>query len=106
MDRSDVITLISTTYTTNDYGVQVPAYTRREVYCDAESITRAEFFEAGRGGLNPQYRFTMFYDDYAGETIVEYEGMTYAVYRTYRRKTDELELYVQREGGTNGSKQQ
>lgn len=106
MDRSNIVYLIGTTYTFNDYGVQVPEHTRRAVYCAVDSVTRAEFFDAGRNGLNPEYRITMFYGDYAGESVVEYQGKTYVVYRTYHAKTDELELYVQREGGTNGSGKQ
>ena len=67
-----------------------------------DSVTRSEFYEAGRNGLNPEYRFTMFFGDYSGESVVEYNGDTYSVYRTYLRKTDIIELYVERKGGTNG----
>ena len=66
------------------------------------SVIRAEFFDAGRNGLNPEYVFTMFFGDYNGERIVEYNGKRYAVYRTYHARTDIIELYVQREGGVNG----
>jgi hypothetical protein len=69
--------------------------------CQVDSITRAEFFEGGRNGLNPEFKFTMFFGDYSGESIVEYQGKTYAVYRTYLRRTDIIELYVERKGGTN-----
>ena len=44
----------------------------------------------------------MFFGDYSGESVVEYNGGTYSVYRTYLRKTDIIELYVERKGGTNG----
>jgi hypothetical protein len=43
----------------------------------------------------------MFNGDYCGESIVEYEGYTYSVYRTFKRRTDTIELYVERKGGTN-----
>ena len=45
----------------------------------------------------------MFAADYAGESVIEYEGKTYAVYRTYRTDADYIELYVERKGGTNGA---
>lgn len=46
---------------------------------------------------------TMFVGDYNGEKLVEYNGETYAVYRTYLAKNDTIELYVERKGGTNGT---
>lgn len=99
----DVIKLIAQSYTTNDYGVQVPTETSREIFCQVSDITRAEFFQAGRNGLNPSYTFSVFAGEYAGERLIEYNGARYAVYRTYHTPgTDYLELYVQREGGTNG----
>ena len=79
--------------------------TERTVFCNVQSVTRAEFFEGGRNGLNPQYVFTMFFADYEGETVVEFEGQTYSVYRTFRRRDDTLEIYVERRGGTNGKTQ-
>jgi hypothetical protein len=66
------------------------------------SITQSEFYEGGRNGLNPEYRFTVFFADYEDETIIEYKGKRYAVYRTYLTRNDKLELYVERKGGTNG----
>lgn len=102
MDRSDTIKLISETITVNSYGVEVTNRTYREVFAQVDSITRAEFFDAGRSGLNPEFKFTVFAGDYAGETLVEYAGKAYAVYRTYLGRNDNLELYVQREGGANG----
>ena len=102
MDRSEVLTLLSTVKTQNDYGVWTETETGRDVFCQCDSVTRAEFFEGGRNGLNPQYRFKMFAGDYNGEQTVIYKGLPYAVYRTYLARTDEIELYVERKGGTNG----
>ena len=102
MDRSSVISLISETKAKNKYGVYQTTTTSRDVYCQVNSITRSEFYEAGRNGLNPEYEFTMFVGDYNGERIVEYNGETYAVYRTYFGRNDTIELYVQREGGMIG----
>lgn len=99
---NDVLKLYTTTYEKNKYGVSVPVYTAREVFCDVRSVTRAEFFEAGRNGLNPQFVFIVFKDDYEHETVCEYNGETYAIYRTYMTDGDYIELYVERKGGTNG----
>ena len=102
MDRSDVIKLISSTKTQDEYGVWKETLTERQVFCNVTSISAAEFFEGGRNGLNPSYRMIVFDGDYQGETMLKYNGKTYAIYRTYRSRNDELELYVERKGGTNG----
>ena len=102
MDRSDVINLIGTTKAQDNTGVWRTTPTERTVMCQVNSVTRAEFFDGGRNGLNPELVFTMFYGDYNGESIVEYHGNTYSVYPTYMRRTDTIELYVERKGGTNG----
>lgn len=102
MDRSNVISLVSTSQTQDAFGVWRQTETKRDVFCQVDSVTRAEFFEAGRSGLNPEYRFTLFAGDYNGESIVIFGGKAYSVYRTYHARTDEIELYVERKGGTNG----
>lgn len=97
-----MIYLISVTRTENKYGVVVETPVKRMVYCQVSSIRQSEFHEAGRNGLNPEFRFTMFSGDYNDEEIVEYNGKTYSIYRTFLKRSDDIELYVQREGGTNG----
>lgn len=103
MVRSDVITLVAVTRTQNEYGQWVASESTKDVYCEVDSVSQSEFFEGGRNGLNPEYRFTMFFADYNDEPIVEYKSQRYAVYRTYLNKNDKLELYVERKGGTNGA---
>lgn len=103
MVRSDVITLVAVTRTQNEYGQWVASESTKDVYCEVDSVSQSEFFEGGRNGLNPEYRFTMFFADYNNEPIVEYKSQRYAVYRTYLNKNDKLELYVERKGGTNGA---
>lgn len=106
MDRSDIITLVAVTRTQNEYGQWVASESTRDVYCQVDSVTQSEFFEGGRNGLNPEFRFTMFFADYENEPIVEYKGLRYAVYRTYLNRNDKIELYVERKGGTNGTTSQ
>lgn len=101
MDRSDVIYVLTTNKSQDDYGRWIETTTPKQIFCQVDSITQREFFEAGRNGLNPQFKFTVFFGDYNNEPIIEYKGNTYAVYRTYLRKDDYIELYVERKGGTN-----
>lgn len=101
MDRSDIVTLVGYTRTQDEFGVWRSTPSERQVFCSVDSVTRDEYFEGGRNGLNPEYRITMFFGDYNGEDTVIYNGNAYGVYRTYHAKTDELELYVERKGGVN-----
>lgn len=102
MDRSDIIELIPTTTAPDEYGVdRTVEGLPRVVMCQVRSITRAEFFEAGRNGLNPEFQFDVFGGDYEGETLVRFKGLQYFVYRTYFARNDTVELYVVRKGGTN-----
>ena len=99
-----MITLIRYERTQDAKGVwRSGEASRREVFCNVQSVSRAEFFQGGQNGLKPEYVFTVFFGDYEGESIVEYGGTLYSVYRTYRARTDDLELYVQREVGVNGT---
>lgn len=99
-----VIKLISYTHAQDDNGIwQKPIKTFRQVFAQVDSVTKYEFYNAGRNGLNPEYKFTLFSGDYAGEETVEYDDRCYGVYRTYRVPgTDYMELYVEQKGGTNG----
>ena len=99
----DILELISTTKEQDQYGVWRETPHARPVFCQTKSVTRSEFFSAGRNGLNPEYMFTVWAGDYLNERTCRYRGQGYAIYRSYKAaNSDYVELYVQREGGTNG----
>lgn len=101
--NDDVLTLINTTQTQDEYGIFHEVDHPHQVFVHVNSISRSEFFSSGREGLNPSLEFTMFHGDYFGEKECEYKGDRYSIYRTYRVPgTDDIELYVERKGGTNG----
>ena len=104
MDRSTPIKLIKSEYVRDENGIQRPQESIREVFAQVKSVTSSEFFEGGRNGLNPAFRFTVFFGDYEGERVIEYLGQRYAIYRTYQERNDALELYTERQGGVNGEK--
>lgn len=99
MDRSNIINLISEEHVQDDIGQFHSRKSSRQVYCDVRSITRSEWFDAGRNGLQPTFIFTMFAPDYNGEKIVEFDGKRYGIYRTYRARNEQIELYVEEKGG-------
>jgi SPP1 family predicted phage head-tail adaptor len=118
MIMDDVINLISQNGYYDSNKVYRTQRTSRQIFAKVESITRSEFFNAGRIGLNPQLLFRVFKADYQGESIVEYNGKTYSVYRTFdgaraayvgpntkRRQellNDYIELYTEQKAGTDG----
>ena len=98
-----MINLLAESRVKNEYGVYETTVTSTPAYAQVNSVTRSEFFEGGRNGLNPEFMFSMNFGNYHGERILEYNGATYSVYRTYQGRTDTIELYVERKGGTNGA---
>ena len=101
----DVLKLISQDFTEDALGQRVPKDTAREVFARVESVSQSEFFAAGRNGLRAQYKAILSTAwDYGGEEVAEYQGERYAVYRTYRTPSDQMELYLQRETGESHGK--
>lgn len=99
MDRSDVAYLVSKDWEPNQYGVMDELTTEKMVFVQVDSVTSSEWFEGGRNGLNPEYRFTMFRFDYSGEEEIKYNGKYYRIYRSYFAKDDMIELYAERRKG-------
>lgn len=102
MTRDVEIMLVFPTMQTDEYGIpQQTGEETRTVMARVKSITASEFFEAGRNGFKPEFRFDMFLYDYDGQKELEYKGVRYTVYRTFMGKSDTVELYVTLKGGTN-----
>lgn len=91
--------LISVSYRVDGLMQRIPVETKRKVIGLVGSISASEFFEAGRSGLKPQCRVSLFAPDYNGEVAVELDGTRYGVYRTYTPKDDTIELYLERKAG-------
>lgn len=94
-----VCKLITKTMTTDEVGFPIATETEYETFCQVGSVTRAEFFNAGKAGLAPEYVFTVNAVEYEGQTEVEYEGKRYTIYRTYRTDEDMMELYAEYRSG-------
>ena len=103
MDRSIVISLIAEKVVENALHVpEAVQQTERDVFADVTSVTGSEWFEGGRNGIVPEYRMIVFKYDYEGEQLLRYNGTVYQIYRTYDRRTDELELYCAKRKGPGG----
>ena len=102
---TDLAKLISQTISLDDYGNEVATETETTVYCEVDSITQSEFFAAANTELNPEYKFTVFFGDYGGEHLLDYNGVRYYIYRTYRTG-DYMELYAERKAGVTENESQ
>lgn len=98
---NDILVLIGLTYAKNDLLEQVPVgESRTEVFGEARSVTRAEWYEGGREGMKPSVVFVVPSMDYAGQQEAEFCGRRYRIYRTYRpREREEIELYLEEKSG-------
>lgn len=74
--------------------------TQRTIFARMDDVSRAEFFSAGQRGMRAEFRFIVNPVEYEGENTCMWNGVRYAIYRTYQVPgTDDLEVYVQREAG-------
>ena len=80
---TDEITLIAYEENQDEIGNWIKTPVKTEAFCSISSITRAEFFDAGRNGMKPNCVATMRKCDYDGQTEVELNGKCLHVYRTY-----------------------
>ncbi len=76
----EVATLIKRVYSDGDWKE-----TNRQVFCGIRSIGQSEFYQANATTYRPELKIVLAdYLEYAGETIVEYNGQRFRVVRTYR----------------------
>lgn len=94
MNLAEKIALISTEYTQDDIGEWTETQVKKVVFARVESITMNEFYQAGMQGFKPDYRMTVWMNEYSDQELLEYKGKNYTIYRTYRKNDGRLELYV------------
>lgn len=100
----DLIYLVEQLYTQDSIGQLIPSENVRPVWAQIRSITRAEWYDGGQKGMQPQLVVVTPSVNYNGETVVEMERngkrVRYGVYRTYMPSgSDEIELYLERKAG-------
>lgn len=95
---SGIAQLVNVAYSYDEIGQAVKAETLTEIYVEERSITRQEWTEAGRNGFNPSIELVTPFMNYDGQEEIEYSGVRYSIYRTYRTG-DNVELYLEKKGG-------
>lgn len=100
----DLILLISESYKKDAIGNVTVTETATSVWAHLQSVTRAEWADAGQNGLQPQLVAVTPIVNYNGQQIVQIgsgeNARRYAVYRTYLDPdNDSIELYLERKAG-------
>lgn len=97
----DVITLVAVKTEKNSIGEFVGSQEiKRDIFGTIGSVSRAEWYNAGHSGHNPEIVFTTPLVNYCGEPEAEFNGTRYAIYRTYfQQGEDDIELYLERKAG-------
>jgi hypothetical protein len=102
MTWDDVITLIARSYpdgvTVDDMKRPVkPVETRREVFANKKSMTRAELYDSLKNfyapyekGLNSAVLFDIHTFEYQGEEYLEHNGKRYRIYGTFVSNNGEI----------------
>lgn len=100
MDKHELLMLERPVYESDGLGQKIQTGVQtRTVYCGEKSITRAEWAAAAQNRLKAAYCLTVWADEYEGETVAIYGGVRYGIYRTYRKGSDEIELYLEQKAG-------
>lgn len=102
----DVITLVKTIYTRDEVGNMNAEVLPRDVLCQVNSVSRAEFYSAAQADMHPEYMFILsHFRDYEGEKFIKYvdwmnKEHTLYVTRVYRVPgTDRLEITAEERTG-------
>jgi len=88
----DKAVLIREEKTVNANGYKDTNTSRREVFVNKKSATRAEFYTAKQAGDKIVLVLEVHGADYRGETLVEYQGRLYEVVRDYTPNGEVFEL--------------
>ena len=102
----DVIYLVKTKYEADEYLNQIAIEEERQVFCQVQTVSRNEFYQAAQADMHPEFIFVLsHFKDYEGEKIVKYTdwmGHEHKLYvtRAYRRPGgDSVELTCEERTG-------
>jgi SPP1 family predicted phage head-tail adaptor len=99
MNQTAKIVLLKSEYTQDGIGQYIRTTKETSVFGYVSSVGMNEFYQAGQQGFKPDFRVTIWKNEYSNEEELRYDNVVYTVYRTYWRDDGRIELYVtQRKG--------
>lgn len=99
--KDDVCFLMSSAIILDEMLQEIEITKPRFVYCSTLSIGQKEFSAAMQSGLKAQLTIVIDHDEYDGEKEIEYNRVTYSIYRTFVRDDGDIELYCEVRVGGN-----
>ena len=92
----DELTLITKTTERDAEGYETVTETEREILCCFyDGVTRGEFYESMKAGMQASAEAEVWADDYERETIAEHDGIRYVVNRHYETGRGTIRLILQ-----------
>lgn len=96
---NEICELISVTISKDDLQQEIETETSRQIFCNKQSISMNEFYQAGQTDIKAAHKFVINSMDYKDEKRIRYKGKIFSIYRTFE-KNDYIELYAEvRNGG-------
>lgn len=104
--KNEVVNLIKVSYERDEdgYVVSKKEISSENVFAEVKSVTRTEFYNAMHAGISAEIAFVINNDEYNDENVVEYDGKSYYVVRTYCTSISDIELICSNKAvKTNGN---
>ncbi len=96
----DLFYLIAQDAVQNSFGDFRPNEKPVPIWGSLRSISRTEWSEAGKNGLNPQFVVVTAIVNYHSEKVIEVQGKRFGIYRAYIvPNSDQIELYCEGKSG-------
>lgn len=94
MNRYGEITLCKKAFLQDCIGQAIDeTLETRTIQCKVDSIGRGEWVTAQQGGYEAEIMVKVFSASYQGESLAQYNGKTFEIYRTFQ-DGDMTELYL------------
>ena len=85
----------------DDVCILISGDKQEVLFCHKLSVGANAFYHYGEKGLKPDILLAIHTEEYAGEEIMEFNGVRYAITRTYERPDGLVELTGTRKAGFN-----
>ena len=90
------LTLITKTVSKDEEGYETVTETENEIFCCFEDgVSRGEFYESTKAGMQASAQAEVWADDYAREKLAEHDGIRYNILRTHETGRGTLMLILQ-----------
>ena len=83
----------------NDRCILINGEKETVIWCGRMSVSTAAFYGYGEKMLRPDILLAVHTEEYSGEEIMEFEGIRYAITRTYERFDGLMELTGTKKAG-------